>query len=166
MTWPGRARPCQFESGYSPFGLLPFLFAPRARASSALALTSTPLTIRRITNLRNAGWGYKSIAEFCGLTRDQVRSYCQRNDITASRETNDSVCAWCGQALEGRTSRAKYCAPACRWESWCQSTKTRSSRTTACAGCGDEFAAVKTSQKYCCHACYVRARFGTRGGRK
>ena len=126
----------------------------------------TPLTIQRITNLRRAGWGYKAIAVFCGLTRDQVRSYCQRHDITASRETNECVCAWCGQALEGRTCRAKYCAPSCRWAAWQESVRASGSHTTSCAGCGDEFVAVKVSQKYCCHACYVRARFGTRGGRK
>ena len=56
----------------------------------------TPLTIRRITNLRAAGWGYKSIAAFCGLTRDQVRSCCRRYELTQSSPVCKRVCAWCG----------------------------------------------------------------------
>ena len=39
---------------------------------------------QRIRNLRTAGWGYKAIAEFCALTRDQVRSYCTTRNLDAA----------------------------------------------------------------------------------
>lgn len=126
----------------------------------------TPLTIRRITNLRAAGWGYKSIAAFCGLTRDQVRSCCLRYELTQGSPECKRVCAWCGRALEGRTGRARFCTPTCRWASWQHKQNERGQRQATCLGCGNAFSRIKQSQKYCSHACYVRTRFGTRGGRR
>ena len=124
------------------------------------------LTIRRIENLRTAGWGYKSIAAYCDLTRDQVRAYCQRHQLDIGQLSCEQVCAWCGFVLEGRTGRAKFCSPSCRWAAWQRQQHEMGQRLVACQGCGKWFSRVKKAQKYCCHACYVRRRFNTRGGRK
>ena len=48
----------------------------------------------RIRNLRTAGWGYKAIAEFCALTRDQVRS-------TAPAEISRPVQWWLSGCAAG-----------------------------------------------------------------
>ena len=56
---------------------------------------------QRIRNLRTAGWGYKAIAEFCALTRDQVRSYCTTRNLDAAPVMVERVCQWCALYREG-----------------------------------------------------------------
>lgn len=121
---------------------------------------------QRIRNLRDAGWGYKAIAGFTGLTRDQVRSYCRTRHIDAAALTVETVCEWCGAPISPRTCRATYCSPSCRHKAWRTRLKTTPGRERACVGCGAVFTVVdKPKHQYCCHACYIRSRFGTRGGR-
>ena len=122
----------------------------------------TPLDERRIRNLRHAGWGYKNIANFTGLTRDQIRAYCQNETLTEKIDVIEHVCAWCGLSLEGRSPQARYCSRSCRWAGWAQRRGSDPERTRTCAECGKP---VKSRQKYCSHACYIRDRFATRGGR-
>lgn len=120
---------------------------------------------QRIRNLRTAGWGYKAIAEFCALTRDQVRSYCTTRNLDAAPVMAWQVCHWCANPIQG-AARARFCSPACRHKAWRHRQKTEPAREQTCTHCGRRFAIVdKPGQKFCCHACYVRARFGTRGGR-
>ena len=120
---------------------------------------------QRIRNLRTAGWGYKAIAEFCALTRDQVRSYCTTRNLDAAPVMAWQVCHWCASPIQG-AARARFCSPACRHKAWRHRQKTEPMREQTCTHCGRCFAIVdKPGQKFCCHACYVRARFGTRGGR-
>lgn len=125
-----------------------------------------PLDERRIRNLRQAGWGYKSIANFTGLTRDQIRAYCQKESLEeATIEASERVCAWCGMSLSGRSSSARYCSRACRWDGWATRKIDDPKRSRACAQCGKPIRSVKPRQKYCSHACYIREHFATRGGR-
>lgn len=120
---------------------------------------------QRIRNLRAAGWGYKAIADFCVLTRDQVRSYCTSRNLEAGLMVVERVCQWCATPMRGG-ARARFCSPSCRHKAWRERQKTEPVRGRSCAYCGHRFVIVdKPGQKYCCHACYVRARFGTRGGR-
>lgn len=128
-------------------------------------VTMTPLQQRRIRNLRAAGWGYKNIAALCGLSRDQVRAFCKRENLEDQFETIEHVCAWCGVAMAGRSLQARFCCSSCRWSAWKHSRENSSDHARPCPACGRPFVSAKSSQKYCSHACYVRARFGTRGGR-
>lgn len=122
---------------------------------------------QRIRNLRMAGWGYKAIAAFCGLSRDQVRSYCTTRQLAASSSVVRTVCAWCGSQIEAQRPHAKYCSPACRHKAWRHTRKAEHLLERECACCGGSFTVVdKPAQRFCCHACYVRHRFGTRGGRR
>ncbi|WP_420806056.1 helix-turn-helix domain-containing protein [Propionimicrobium lymphophilum] len=117
----------------------------------------------RITNLRANGWGYKKIADFCGISRDQVRAYCTKHNLSAEGETQERVCEWCGRELTSVDPRARFCSSACRHQSW----RAGLHRPKTCQACGQTFNALdKPGQQYCSHACYVRSRFGTRGGRK
>ena len=55
---------------------------------------------QRIRNLRTAGWGYKAIAEFCALTRDQIRSYCTTRNLDAAPVMVEHVCQWCANPIQ------------------------------------------------------------------
>ena len=125
----------------------------------------TPLETRRIENLRRAGWGYKNIAAFCGMSREAVRAYCLRENLEADPELVEQVCAWCGLALSGRSNSARFCCASCRWSAWNDKHQRTSDHARPCQACGKDFISAKKRQKYCSHSCYVRARFATKGGR-
>ena len=124
----------------------------------------TPLETRRIENLRRAGWGYKNIAAFCGMSREAVRAYCLRENLEADPELVEQVCAWCGLALSGRSNSARFCCASCRWSAWNDKHQRTSDHARPCQACGKDFISAKKRQKYCSHSCYVRARFATKGG--
>lgn len=123
----------------------------------------TPLETRRIENLRRAGWGYKNIAAFCGMSREAVRAYCLRENLEADPELVEQVCAWCGLALSGRSNSARFCCASCRWSAWNDKHQRTSDHARPCQACGKDFISAKKRQKYCSHSCYVRARFATKG---
>lgn len=117
----------------------------------------------RITHLRQSGWGYGKIADFTGLSKDQVRTYCARHQLAAASKMATHVCAWCGTRITSMAQRAKYCSPACRHRAW----RENLTRVAQCLECGETFMPKEHhNQRFCSHACYVRHRFGTRGGRK
>lgn len=41
----------------------------------------SPINELRIQNLRVCWWGHKAIADFCELTRDEVRSFCSARHL-------------------------------------------------------------------------------------
>lgn len=43
----------------------------------------------RVAKLRGEGFGYKSIAKEVGVTVDQVKYYCRKNDLTGNRSKLD-----------------------------------------------------------------------------
>lgn len=43
----------------------------------------------RVAQLRGEGFGYKSIAKEVGVTIDQVKYYCRKNDFTGNRSQID-----------------------------------------------------------------------------
>lgn len=121
------------------------------------------LDITRITHLRTAGWGYGTIADFTGLTKEQVRTYCTRAHVPISDVLIEHVCTWCGAPIAQMSIRACYCSPACRHKAW----RNQLTNTATCIQCGEVFdKRDKPNQKYCSHPCYIRHRFGTKGGRR
>ena len=61
---------------------------------------------KKIAELRSAGFGYGQIANALGLTKNQVVSYCHRNDLTSqqitkssSEKINVSYCKNCGKPI-------------------------------------------------------------------
>ena len=125
----------------------------------------------QIRRLRRDGYGYATIAEALGLTKNQVSAFCRRDGLTgvasdASRETPDvGCCRCCGKALVRTPGKkeAKFCSDACRqawWNAHLDQVRRKAVYEYTCAGCGRPFSAYGNShRKYCSHACYIEARF-------
>lgn len=125
-----------------------------------------------IAQMRNEGKGYAVIADALGVSRNTVKSYCQRNKLggaASAGRNNEDCCRNCGKLLiriPGCKPR-QFCDDSCRqkfWNShrWLVSTKNMEEQT--CGFCKRPFKAyAKSGRKYCCHECYIRDRFGGDG---
>ena len=81
----------------------------------------------QIKKLRDSGYGYATIAEALGLTKNQVSAFCRRNSLSGNtadpdkKETpNVGCCRCCGKPLVQVSGRkeAKFCSDACRNKWW------------------------------------------------
>lgn len=138
----------------------------------------------RIAQLRASGKGYKRIAESLGISVSTVKSYCQRNGLTAVRpeplpkpdkvpdnahtlqgEADSSACQQCGAHIEQASGRKlkRFCSTACRmkwWRSHKDEMNHRITHTRICAGCGAEIESYGSGErKYCSRSCYINHRF-------
>ena len=125
----------------------------------------------KILAMRRQCFSYSAIAETVGLTKDTVKSFCQRNDlgerfVQQLTEKGKNICPQCGGLVDqtSRTKRKRFCSAACR-QTWWNANPGLVNRKAVykyqCANCGKPFLAYgNRNRKYCCHACYVTARFG------
>ena len=121
---------------------------------------------RTIAELRSKGATYAKIGEALGISKDTVKSYCRRNNLSAPQDTPasdtaPSVCRECGAPLV-QTEKQKtriFCSRECRenwWHSHPEQIKKRAVYDFRCAGCGKPFSAYGNShRKYCSHDCYA-----------
>ena len=115
---------------------------------------------QHIAALRTAGISYGAIAEELNLSKNTVKSYCQRSGIAEIR------CKHCHKLLvqtEGHKKK-KFCSAECR-VAWWKSNPTVLDKKAVydfiCAACGKDFTAYgNKNRKYCSHACYISARYG------
>ena len=125
-----------------------------------------------ISRLRLAGHSYTQIAEIMHLSRNTVKSVCQRYgfqpEVTLEIEKESGVCQNCGMRIiqpQGRKHRS-FCSDACRrawWKAHRDSGKKKTAILLRCAFCGHMFEDyTRNHRKYCCHACYVQDRFRKR----
>lgn len=127
----------------------------------------------RITSLRKEGYGYARIAQALGLSKNTVKSYCKRNNLSGSATAAESgipliksvFCLECGKEIiqeQGRKEK-KFCSDGCRhkwWNARPEKITRKAVYSYTCAGCGKPFTAYGNSRrKYCCHACYIADRF-------
>ncbi|MDY3368290.1 GcrA family cell cycle regulator, partial [Zhenhengia yiwuensis] len=84
----------------------------------------------KIRELRLEGLGYKAIANVLGLSRDAVRGFCKRHELTGNatvvalnmqvKKQKNVVCLHCEKPLKhkakGRTR--KFCSDPCRRKWW------------------------------------------------
>lgn len=120
--------------------------------------------------LRRRGLSYGQIAAELGLSRNTVKSICQRAGITPEQNRQPvTACEHCGTALETTGSGRRFCSTSCRlawWHSHPECLNRRAIYTFTCPTCQQGFSAYGNARrKYCSHACYIRQRFGTKGGR-
>lgn len=128
---------------------------------------------QQIHLLREKGYGYATIAEALGLTKNQVSAYCRRNNLsgtkaerTVSSHPDRDCCLCCGKPLTQAPGRKpiKFCSNECRvkwWNSHQDMVNKKAIYSFTCACCGKEFTAYgNTKRKYCSHACYITDRFG------
>lgn len=119
--------------------------------------------------MRKAGCGYAEIAKELSISRDTVKTFCRRNNITVestgvSKET-EGICPECGKPImqiSGRKPK-RFCSPECRQKWWNAHPERIGQKAVyeyACPNCGQSFTAYGNShRKYCSHECYVAARF-------
>lgn len=126
-----------------------------------------------IASLRREGYGYTRIAQALGLSKNTVKSYCKRNNLSGeafknlrdTRNTLSSFCLECGKEVKQTADRKKkkFCSDECRrkwWNARPERIKRKAIYTFTCAGCGKEFTAYGNStRKYCSHSCYISDRF-------
>lgn len=137
----------------------------------------TELQKKQILNMRNNGYGYKSIATAVGLSRDIVRNFCKQKDmagfgVASAMNTNEKIgngkiCANCYETIKQPTKgrRKKFCSEKCRREWWKQHSEEINKKETAqyhlkCAYCDKDFISYgNKNRKYCSHYCYIHDRF-------
>ena len=119
-----------------------------------------------IHSLRSAGLGYKAIAEKLSLSRETVRSFCNRNPDFSAEAPAGEICKQCGRAIIQTPGAKKrvFCSDECRktwWNAHPEELKKKAVYSYTCAACGKPFTAYGNShRKYCSHSCYISDRFG------
>ena len=122
-----------------------------------------------IRRLRSAGQSYTQIAEILHLSRNTVKSICQRHDfqpeIQLISSHDQEHCQNCGSRIEQAAGKKQriFCSTACR-RTWWKAHRAMGKKKTAiqiqCASCGRMFEDyTRNHRKYCCHACYIANRF-------
>lgn len=125
----------------------------------------------QIRRLRGSGYGYATIADALGLTKNQVSAFCRRDGIAGSTADghagtiNANCCRCCGKPLVQVPGRkeSRFCSDPCRnrwWNAHLDQVNRKAVYEYTCACCGKPFSAYGNShRKYCSHGCYIRARF-------
>ena len=126
----------------------------------------------QITELRNQGFGYATIANAVGVKKDTVVAFCRKNGLTGTKAENkritvsSDICLCCGTPIQQKPGqkRRKFCSSSCRvkwWNSHPEKVNRKALYKFICAFCGIEFTAYgNANRKYCSHECYVTDRFG------
>lgn len=125
----------------------------------------------QIDVMRKDGRSYNYIADILGLSKNTVKSYCQRhkeNGIAPAPDcmpSSDNFCRCCGKKLQvipGRKPR-KFCSDECRvtwWNCHLDMVNRKANYDFTCVSCGTQFSAYGNAhRKYCCHECYINHRF-------
>jgi ribosomal protein S27E len=131
----------------------------------------------RINRLRMEGKGYKAIATETGLSRDIVRNYCKKHNLSGYASVvsknmhlmteGKKACSFCGniivQPATGR--RKRFCCEKCRrqwWKAHPEAVKkgTKATYELTCNQCGKTFHSYgNKNRKYCSRDCYFKHRF-------
>lgn len=121
--------------------------------------------------LREKGNSYSQISDVLGISKNTIKSYCQRHSISVNPAASSSTlmgrdfCRECGKQLPKIEKRKpkKFCCSECRvkwWNSHLDQVKKKAIYSFTCACCGKDFSAYGNSHRvYCSHACYIDARF-------
>ena len=123
----------------------------------------------KIAEMRKAGCGYSEISKALSVSRDTVKTFCRRNNITvdSTEEPKETVgiCPECGKPITQISGRKpkRFCSPECRqkwWNAHPERVVQKAVYEYVCPGCGQSFTAYGNSRrKYCSHECYVETRF-------
>ena len=105
-----------------------------------------------ILQLSAAGQSYSEIAKELSLSRNTVKSICQRN-----KNTSEVFCKYCGKSMKQRKGRKQknFCSDKCRANWWYETQKKTQSIELICENCGDKFISYGNPNKhYCSRKCY------------
>lgn len=124
-----------------------------------------------IIRMRNKGMSFSQISDIIALSRNTVKSFCRRQNITVQSETSTEnisdkfICKQCGKELHPMQGRKtpKFCSPYCRtkwWNSHPDKVNRKAIYKFICANCGKPFTAYGNKRrKFCSHECYINSRF-------
>jgi len=126
-----------------------------------------------IQKLRDAGFGYKKIAEKLQMSENTVKTYCKRHGLDGyiamqPQEKNGEMhfCKSCGVKVEQNPGRKekKFCSDKCRnkwWNTHLDKVNRKAMYEYECPHCKKNFTAYgNANRKYCSHECYIADRFG------
>ena len=123
-----------------------------------------------VRQLREQGYGYKSISNITGIHRETIKSHLKRhpcaiNPASQCETGKFGTCKQCGEPLIQDPKRRPrlFCSDECRLTWWNQNKYREGGtpRTFKCLNCAKEFQAYRVKErKYCSHECYIEARFG------
>lgn len=128
---------------------------------------------KRIALLRDAGNGYKKIAQAMNLSESTVKSFCKRNKMggrAVPAPGSKPQCHYCGRSIVQKPGRKqkKFCSDQCRmrwWNSHLDQVNKKANYKFVCPVCKKSFTVYgNANRKYCSHECYIEDRFG--GGRQ
>lgn len=118
----------------------------------------------KILELRNKGFGYKSIASRLNLPIPSVASFCRRNELLA--KDNINCCKNCGAKLTQTPGHRQktFCSDKCRrswWKNNPEGHKLTLFKENICCTCKKTFVSYSNKvRKYCSFDCYKKARQG------
>lgn len=121
---------------------------------------------KRIVELRRQGCGYSKIATMLSISKNTVKSYCQRNELRAITIKEAQLCKHCGEAMTiaGGNKPRIFCSDKCRvlwWKAHHCKVYPKTRYQLICQHCGTEFESIGAPRrKYCSNECYIAERFG------
>ena len=127
---------------------------------------------QRIQDMRQRGSSYADIASAVGLTKNSVKTFCWRNNLTACDASNDTgnednkdTCKHCGKKLRQKSKQKPktFCDDACRlawWRKHRDKLDKKAVYKLTCAHCGKVFDSYGNKErKFCSHDCYINHRY-------
>jgi len=120
--------------------------------------------------MRKAGYTFSEIASELSISRDTLKTFCRRNNITGGsmiidREDTPAVCPECGKFIVSTPGKKpkRFCNSECRHKWWNAHQNQPGRKATyeyVCPVCRTPFTVYGNKhRKYCSHECYVAARF-------
>lgn len=132
----------------------------------------TAVQKEHIKNLRSQGESYASIADTLGLSKNTVKSFCQRMNAPlkpakpiSKISDGRTYCKHCGNEVPDNPGRKPktFCSPECRttwWAANADQIKQKAVYNFICEHCKQPFTAYgNKTRKFCNHDCYVASRF-------
>ncbi len=112
-----------------------------------------------VIKLRKEGLGYLKISKLTGISRDTIKSFCQKTERLENKET--AKCEYCGNKIDKSNRPAKrFCSDKCRSKWWNAHSDKQMNFSAVCPVCGHEFFMHRRNEKkYCSRPCYIAARF-------
>lgn len=122
---------------------------------------------QRINHMRSAGESYAVIANAIGIPENTVKSYCRRNNISATIPDGKAaagICKNCDALLRhtpGKKTKL-FCSDQCRMEWWNQhpeSVNRKAVYSFVCPVCSTAFKSYGNAHRvYCSRACFAASR--------
>lgn len=101
---------------------------------------------KRIIELRKNGYGYKVIAKLLGISRENARYFCKKNNLAGNDVVTyqTKLCGTCSISFVQKSTNQLYCSNSCRPSNQIKKKKL-------CVTCNKEIS--NRNNKYCNDEC-------------